>query len=296
MNREQRRQLVGEIRDSGITEPIQLLPELIEDVQPTSSSDSRNSNYVIGTEPEATTETRTFEYREDSADICYYMSDDFGAEYKVQRKKSGITCGCPAYRTNRRQGCKHVGDFCRRHGLPDPTGGKVARRLYPTEDVYPTGDAPTTRKKKALRETPMRLRQLAYELSKSVTDTRPRTSKRGRPRVPLGACAYALLLKVAYNLTYEDLREQLAADPNFRRLGWIYEDMPHWNTLSEVAGEPELARVFEEFLVLTSRPGRNLDFAIMLDGSGYGTTTRQNWMEQKYGRQATKAEGDRNAE
>ncbi|HET9394217.1 MAG TPA: hypothetical protein VFO29_11945 [Candidatus Rubrimentiphilum sp.] len=280
MNKAQRHQLAREIRDCGITEPVQLLPELLDDVQINGPIDPKD----------LTSHDAIFEFREISPDICYYMADDFSTEYKVQRKSSGITCGCLSFSKNRRHGCKHIGDFCRRHGLSDPTGGKAARRLQPTQDIYPIGPAQTTRKKQALRATPRLVRLLAYELCKSVSDNRPRTSKRGRPRVPLACCAYALLLKVAYNYTYEDLREVLTSDPNFRRLGWDYEEMPHWNTLSEIAAEPELARVFEDFLVLTSRPGRNLDYAIMLDGSGYGTTIRQNWMEQKFGRSAISAE------
>lgn len=281
MDRAQRRQLECELRECEISEPLQLLPDMLDDAQTRESFEGQTPGSFADSLDAK--DYAKLEYREENENLCYYMADDFSAEYKVQRKQSGITCGCHAYRRNRRMGCKHTGDYCRRHGLVDATGGKVARRLEPMIDVYPVGPAATTRKKKALRETPRLLRALAYELCKNVKDTRARTSSRGRPRVPLGACAYALLVKVAYNFTYEDLREDLAADPNFRHLGWDLEEMPHWNTLSQIAAEPALADVFEEFLVTTSRPGRNLDYAIMFDGSGYGTTRRQNWMEQKHG-------------
>lgn len=279
MSLTKRQEIADDLRHCGIYESIQLMPDMLENTQ------ARDAFEVpLGQDAPNLDQTESLlEYVEEGEDLCYYMADDLSMQYKVQRKKSGITCGCPAYRKNRRMGCKHIGDFTRRHGLTDPTGGKTARRLEPMLDIHPSGPAPATRKKTALRETPERIRALLYDLCKDVEDTRPRTSKRGRPRVPLSICAYAVLVKVAFNYTYEDLRHSLSTDSNVRRLGWDPEQMPHWNTLSEIAAEPALAAVFEDFIVTTSRPGRALDFAIMLDGSGYGTTARQNWMEQKHG-------------
>lgn len=272
-----RRQLAQALHAAGLSEPVMILPEMMPD------ENARESWEGITTNGTAAIEHTSFTFTIDKVkpNVWYYMSDDLSHEFKVHQKKDRITCGCDAFRKSGKIGCRHVGDYCRQNGLPDPTGGKQWRRLELPFLVYPQGmPSETTLKKQAYRTTRSWVRDKIYELCRSVNDHR-RTGKPGRPPVHLRLSAYALLVKVMYNYTYEDLREELRGDTHFRKLGWIDEDPPHWNTLCDMMAERELLGVFESFIVTTSRPGRNVDPIIIFDGSGFGTCPNQHWMHDR---------------
>lgn len=75
--------------------------------------------------------------------------------------------------------------------------------------------------------------------------------------------------------------EDVNRDSFIERLGGK-RGVPNWNLLCETLGDPDIRPHLEAMLERTARIGRLLDFALMIDGSGFGTTLLRNWRGSKY--------------
>jgi len=265
MDSARRKNIIADLHHTGLDQPVEVLPRM-----PT--LDELLEDYVS---------RYTVQHR--SPTLSLYTSADGKRKIKVQKLVDDtVTCSCAAYAADRTRACGHIGDFCIQNNLEIPGGWfSLARRLEPSIVVYPKGQPQyATRRNRAYRSMPEHVRALAFELCQSVSD--PPRRRVGRPSIPRRVLLYCLLLKVAFSETLYDVRHNVTADPNLAKLGWK-GDAPNWNRLSACLGEEEITSDLDAMVECTAGMGRALDYALLVDGSGFGTTMLRNWRGTKYG-------------
>lgn len=277
LRRALRRQVEAELRTAGLSEPVDVLP-------PMPSVAEMLAGYVC---------PFTIDKPANAPSIWRYQSRRGKTWYKVQRKANDqVTCGCPAYRKNREDGCDHTADYCIQNGLPIPTCfvGNKSRRLAPMTTIYPSGRASSTRRNRAYRKMDGRVCDLAFELVKDLDDAERRNwwqakefKLKRRPQTPFRALMYALLVKLALGKSYYQLDDFLRDDARMKKLN-PKGGVPNWNTLCELTAQPFVQEILREILRRTARPGRNIDYALAIDGTGFGTCMLDHWFAEKYGK------------
>jgi hypothetical protein len=108
----------------------------------------------------------------------------------------------------------------------------------------------------------------------------------GRPRMPLGDMAFALVYKTYAGCSSRrfatDLRD--AQDKGF------IEKAPNFNTVLKYTRQPEMTDTLTAMLELSSLPLRAVETQFGVDSSGFGTSNMRTWFSTKHGRAITQRE------
>ena len=231
--------------------------------------------------------------------VCLVESDSRpGFFHKVQFRRGRSSCSCEDYQKHRGRPCKHIQRAIKSGGRSqkaarDERPYSRARRRPPKRLIDPTGGkAEASLRACAQAKMPTRSRELLLAVCKLITGierTVPRSRRRakrapgrgGRPMLPVALAAYAMIWKIANNLNYAELREQLGRDNNLRQLGWKRRRPPSVGALCAAFGDPAVTIALREVLVRTARVGRLIDDSVALDSTGLSKALVSNWLDKK---------------
>lgn len=171
------------------------------------------------------------------------------------------------------------------------------RRRLATKILYADGPAEDTRRARARDAEPVEVPRLAAQLCARFARERPRSETHAKNRGANGARmavrVYALLMKVFWNCSYEQLRQRLSEVGTLWELGLLKAEVPRKNALCRWFGNPNLTPILWCIFVATTKPTRRFDTMIVGDSHDIPTRMVDNSRDRKFGPQPAKY---RNAE
>jgi len=206
---------------------------------------------------------------------------------KVERMADGAwTCSHKGWKAE--EDCVHIRRV--RHMLGDdgvvPYDGRRRRLL--TATLYTDGPTEDTRRAKARVAEPVRVPELAAGLCSEYTDAPHRLqthrANRGANGAPYAARAYALLMKVFGNMSYEQLGHRMAHDWSMCEvLGYNKADSPTKSTFIRWFGDPLLTGVLTPLFVATTLSTKRFDSMVVGDSHDIPTRMVDNSRDRKFG-------------
>jgi hypothetical protein len=203
---------------------------------------------------------------------------------KVQQERSGLfTCSCRKWMRKRNRNCEHIVKIKRMQGLSVPFA--QTRRRGPTYIFFPDGTPVyETRLEHARVAMPKNLPRL-IEAFCHLYIQEPEHATSGAIGIPEKVQAYALLIKVALNLSREQLQCWLEEhmDPLYR-LGWNKSNPPSFKALGERYGKLDgVDTALEKMASEAAATFSNMDDGFMGDSFDTTNVQVQNSRDLKFG-------------
>lgn len=201
------------------------------------------------------------------------------------------TCSCPKWRAKRSRDCDCI------HAVKTKLGVSTvpyvnARRRPPTLYIFEDGaPSESTLRKHARLAMVSRVPELIEEIcAHHIPNVECHHS--GATGIPMRVLAYAMLTKVLFNLSYEELVARLANDPAIHRLGWAKMEPPSERALlrrfgahGETKGgnaRGNLADVLFPLIPVSAFPGRRIDRTLLGDSHDIPCVRVANSRDMKY--------------
>lgn len=201
------------------------------------------------------------------------------------------SCSCPKWRAKRSRDCDCMHAVKTRLGVATVPYVN-ARRRPPTYYIFEDGaESESTVRKHARLEMATRIPLFIEEIcAYHIPDAECHHS--GATGIPMRVLAYAMMTKVLFNLSLEDLVARLATDAAIYRLGWAKPQPPSDRALSrrfgahgETNGGHErgnLADVLFRLISVSAFPGRRLDRTLLGDSHDIPCVRVANSRDMKY--------------
>ena len=142
---------------------------------------------------------------------------------------------------------------------------------------WSTYDASQTEEKR-------RFTALLAELCSTVPQ--PEQRGKGRPRLPLPDMLFVSVYKVYIGFSLRRFNSDL-------RQAFIegqVNSMPHFNSMSNYLGKPELTDILKSLITASSLPLKAVETDFAVDSSGFSTSRYVRWFNKKYGREVDNRE------
>jgi hypothetical protein len=208
--------------------------------------------------------------------------------HKVERlKDQRWTCSCRAWQKHRFVDCGDIKRVKRKIGLGDEGPFDGRRRRLLTKVLYAGGHSDETRKDAARREEPKKVPLLAGQLCSRFVRQPLRSEGNaaagGANGIPWPVRVYALLMKVFWNCSYEQLQERLKEDGRAWELGLLKFTCPVKRSFIRWFGDPILTAFLRTIFEETTKPTRRFESLVIGDSHDIPTRMVDNSRDRKFG-------------
>lgn len=196
-------------------------------------------------------------------------SQSHGGKWLVDYSSGTATCTCPDYEENSAF-CKHIFAVEIHLGRLSMSDPKAPQKKRYTQDWAAYNLAQVNEE--------AHFYHLLHALCEGIV-MKPQTG-RGRPKTPLGDAVMACVLKVYAGTS----GRRASGDIRRGHEGGYLSKHVAYNTVTDYLGDPEMTPLLRTLIQESAAPLAEVERAIAIDSSGFGTRNYDRWFDEKWGK------------
>jgi hypothetical protein len=199
--------------------------------------------------------------------------------YRVKYNPAGPTCTCPDHET-RRCRCKHIWavSFMLKRERNSDGSETITQSVTVTKTTRQTYGQDWPSYNKAQQNEKREFQRLLADLCAGIPTPAPKTSKGGRPTLPLRDAVFACVFKIYSTVSARRFTSDLC---DAQSKGFISR-VPHFNSILNYLENPAMFPLLVGLIERASLPLKSLETSFAVDSTGFAYSRFVRWFDIKY--------------